>query len=162
MLEAGHLTNVEFDHFTAAWIPKTWHAKIQRVPAPAECRIWGRQWPIGGDCCLWTGANDGKRNGRVHGVCRDPETKEKVYIHRLALARHLGVSISALDNVDHICRNATCFNPYHLEDTAPKENTERGDGVLYQFKPKDGYGESTISEEDLAALASGHIGSYRR
>ncbi len=161
MLEAG-LENAVFDHLSAIWIPPSWHAKIVRVPAPVECRVWGRPWPVGGDCCLWTGANDGKKNGRVHGVCRDPETSIKVYIHRLALARHLGVQISTLDNVDHLCRNPTCFNPYHLEDIDGAENTRRGDGVLTQFKPQEQYGESTVTDEDLAALASGYNWSSRR
>lgn len=154
MLEAGHLEHAVFDHLTALWIPPSWHAKIIRVPAPAECRIYGRQWPVGGDCCLWTGANDGKPNGRVHGVCRDPETKRKVYVHRLAMARHLGVDIATLADVDHICRNSTCFNPYHLEDCGGLENHLRGDGVLTQFKRAEEY---QISDEDAAAL----LGDYK-
>lgn len=154
MLEAGHLEHAVFDHLSAPWIPEGWHGKIVRVAAPAECRVWGRPWPVGGDCCLWTGANDGKKNGRVHGVCRDPETMRKVYIHRLALARHLGVEIHSLDNVDHLCRNPTCFNPYHLEDIDGKQNTERGDGVLTQFKTAAQYEDERLADEAAADLAA--------
>lgn len=160
MLEERHLDDGFFDHLTAPWIKKSWHNRIQRVPAPVECRIWARKWPVGGDCCLWLGANDGKKNGRVHGKVKIE--KRRIYLHRYAFACHHGISIDLLDNVDHICRNSTCFNPYHLEDVTPKENTDRGDGVLYQFKPPEQYGESTITEDDIAALASGGFGGYRR
>lgn len=150
MLDAGHLAHVEFNHFTAPWIPKGWHTKIQRVSAPSECRIWGRTWPVGGDCCLWLGANDGKKNGRVHGVIKI--NGRKVYIHRHALAKFLGVDIDTFLHVDHICRNSTCFNPYHLEDTTPQINTHRGDAVLY--KPPSAYGSAPeLTDDEIAALA---------
>jgi len=156
MLEARRLDGTEiFDHLSAPWVRQSWHAKIVRVPAPPTCRIFGRPWPVGGDCCLWTGANDGKPNGRVHGKVKIG--KRRVYLHRYAFAQHHGVEIDGLDNIDHICRNSTCFNPYHLEDVNGLTNTERGDGVMTQFsefyQPKHNEDHKGLTAEDIAALA---------
>lgn len=35
--------------------------------------------------------------------------------------------------LDHLCRNRGCVNPYPVEPVTPKINTDRGNGKKYQF-----------------------------
>ena len=167
MLETGQLENGAapiFDPFTCAFILPVWHGRIQIVPAPEVSRVYGRTIE-GGPCCLWTGWS----NGKGHGAVRIKEDTWKrgdgrgrrVYLHRHSYEKHHGISLFPSQAVDHLCRNRPCFNPYHLECTSHLENHLRGDGVSTQFKPKDQYGESTVSDEDIAALASGLTGDYK-
>jgi len=156
MLEAGHLSGAKtFDPFTADFIRPGWHQKIIRAPAPLECRVYGREWPVGGDCCLWTGWS----NGKGHGIVR--VKMRRIYLHRYSFQKFFGVELSASQPVDHLCRNRPCFNPWHLEDTTHIENHARGDGVLTQYKPASAYGEAAeLTEEEIAALA-GDWKAYR-
>ena len=52
--------------------------------------------------------------------------------HRV-LYEYLYGAIGPLD-LDHLCRNRSCINPYHLEPVTHKENLRRGEGG---FKSKD-------------------------
>ena len=152
MLEHGQINGEVFDPVAAPWVPFAWLQRFKRVPAPEACRIWGRPWPVGGDCCIWTAGNDGKKSG-PHGKTR--WNGQVAYVHRIELSLHLGVDIATLEDGDHICRNSLCWNPYHLESVSRKENTDRGDGVNTQFKKLDNSNAppgNELSDEDIAAL----------
>ena len=45
--------------------------------------------------------------------------------HRLAYRAFVGPIPRGL-NLDHLCRNRNCINPYHLEAVTQKENCRRG------------------------------------
>ena len=47
------------------------------------------------------------------------------YQHRLAYERFIG-PIPLGYQIDHLCRNPSCFNPEHLEAVLPSENVRRG------------------------------------
>jgi hypothetical protein len=134
MLEDKKLENaLVFDPFTTPWILPSWHGRIVIAPVPLECRVWGRQWPVGGNCCLWTGWN----NNKGHGIVR--LKGKRIYLHRYSFASHHGVHWDSLDTIDHLCRNRPCFNPYHLEDQSQGVNYDRGDGVSWQYKKPEEY-----------------------
>jgi hypothetical protein len=38
--------------------------------------------------------------------------------------------------LDHLCRVPPCANPWHLEPVTVKVNTDRGHGVLHQFRKR--------------------------
>lgn len=127
-----------FDPFTAPFILPQWHGRIVQVPAPLECRVYGREWPAGGMCALWRGWS----NGKGHGIVRVKGRRR--YLHRYSYACFHGIEIDQLDIMDHLCRNRPCFNPYHLEDETYLENYRRGDGVNYQFKKAEEYTEPPL------------------
>lgn len=80
-------------------------------------------------CWIWLGADTGKGDGRSYG---------KIWWQKKWRSAHI-VSFELLVgpvppgmHLDHKCRCRLCINPYHLEPVTPKENTHRGDAVLYQ------------------------------
>lgn len=81
-----------------------------------------------GECWIVSGWDDGKGHKKIRwgGIC--------TFVHRVMLALHLEVEHHELDTVDHLCRQRACCKPTHLEDTTVKVNTDRGLGVLTQFR----------------------------
>ena len=61
---------------------------------------------------------------------------KRQYTHRLAY-EFSGQKLDSDLCLDHLCRNRKCCNPEHLEQVTQAVNTNRGDGVNYQYKPKD-------------------------
>lgn len=50
-----------------------------------------------------------------------------LYAHRVAYEELIG-SIPEGLQLDHLCRNRACINPWHLEPVTPVVNTRRGEG----------------------------------
>lgn len=76
-----------------------------------------RTW---GECWEWTAAkrSDGygafRSGGKLTGA------------HRLAYEQVIG-KIPIGKQIDHLCRNRVCVNPYHLQPVTQKENILRGE-----------------------------------
>jgi hypothetical protein len=72
-----------------------------------------------GECLVWTGARStaGYGQKRVNGKLE--------YVHRLAAQERFGPIPEGMQ-VDHLCRNRACYNPYHLEIVTCQENVRRG------------------------------------
>lgn len=69
--------------------------------------------------------------------------KKNIRVHRFALEQALGRPLKGI--VMHICDNPTCFNPAHLREGTPKENSL--DMVL---KERSAFGERQgLSKLDL-------------
>jgi hypothetical protein len=74
-----------------------------------------------GPCWIWTAATNGVgygvlgRGGRGAGL---------VYAHRFSYQIHRGAIPDGLE-LDHLCRNRGCVNPYHLEPVTRSENLRR-------------------------------------
>jgi hypothetical protein len=88
-----------------------------------EIRFFERVQPAEGlECWLWTGATDkdgygrfaiGKREHRAHRWCFE----------------HLRAPIPAGLTIDHLCRNTSCVNPWHLEPVPAEVNIKRRAGT---------------------------------
>ena len=79
--------------------------------------------PITG-CWFWMGWESGNGYGKVWF-----EGSAKM-AHRVVYELLVG-PIPADLVVDHRCRNRSCCNPTHLEPVTVRENTRRGEAVLF-------------------------------
>ena len=88
-----------------------------------EGRFWSKveKTPT---CWNWKAANTA---GRGYGTFNVGHGK-MVYAHRLAYEL-LREPIQGGLQIDHLCRNKLCVNPYHLEVVTARENLLRGFGV---------------------------------
>lgn len=79
-----------------------------------------RRTTLNGDgCMVWTGPIDTGGYGRawIGG--------KRVLTHRASYEMHRG-PIQDGKQIDHLCRNRPCMNPWHLEVVDPVTNTRRG------------------------------------
>lgn len=114
--------------------PKRWLAKTA---------CYDEYWFEGTPCLCWLGWSDGKGHGKfsLNG--------KGVYVHRHSYELEHKIALAPERVVDHRCRHRPCWNPLHLEDVTSKENTDRGLGKLYQFKPDDSYADAERSTREL-------------
>lgn len=94
------------------------HLHVGRVGAPAEERFFFKVVQDG-DCWRWVGALNRSGYGEfgAHG-------SHAVRAHRWAY-EYLRADIPAGLQLDHLCRNRWCVNPWHLEPVTPLVNTRR-------------------------------------
>lgn len=96
-----------------------------------DVRFWSKV-SENGDCWEWTGA--GTSSGASgHGqfiVKAGTKTKKRVLVgsHVYAYKTLIGNYACNLE-IDHLCRNPKCVNPFHLEPVTHRENLLRGNGV---------------------------------
>lgn len=76
--------------------------------------------PALGKCWSWTAAIDRQSYGRTVDV--DGTTQ---LAHRVSYRLVIGEIPNATPHLDHLCRNATCVNPDHLEPVTQAENNRR-------------------------------------
>lgn len=114
-------------------LPWTLASRIERRLAP----FWFRDrydWDRLADfmfepCYAFTGAwNSG--NG-YSNVSWEGKTKK---VHRLVAEFYYGVRLPRHVLVDHLCRNRWCCQPLHLEPVTTKENTKRGNAILFGMR----------------------------
>ena len=65
-------------------------------------------------CIEWSGAVSTEGYGKQGGR----------YVHRLAYEAMVGPIPDGLE-IDHVCRNKLCWNPWHLEAVTHQENNQR-------------------------------------
>lgn len=93
-----------------------------RIVGDDEARFWSKVDRRGPDeCWPWVApANKGYGRMRVGDG--------KVYAHRFAYELLVGPIPEGLQ-IDHLCRNRACCNPFHLEAVAPRVNVRRGESA---------------------------------
>lgn len=77
-------------------------------------------------CWLWLGAKNDKGYGQLCRTgARNGEPARLIYAHRVSYELMIGLIPEGLV-IDHLCRNASCVNPAHLEAVTFTENVRRG------------------------------------
>ncbi len=74
-----------------------------------------------GDCWLWTGEKI------TDGYARFYISGKRIRAHRFIYELLIGPIPAELE-LDHLCRNPLCVNPFHLEAVTHRVNTLRGKG----------------------------------
>ena len=73
-------------------------------------------------CHQWTGPTSG--SGRGGGYGRMSLNGQTVAVHLVAYTHYYGY-IPGNRQVDHLCNNRLCWNPFHLELVSHKTNQKR-------------------------------------
>jgi hypothetical protein len=107
-------------------------AKSPRIPLTLWDRfnsklLPGPPAPIGrpGDCWAWSRAHF-KKTGYAMFSIRGRNGKWRPTVaHRIAYELYIAEIPAGLD-IDHLCQNRRCVNPWHMEPVTRGENTRRG------------------------------------
>lgn len=75
-----------------------------------------------GDCWLWTGGKVGGGYGRFY------INAKRILAHRFIYELLIGPIPAELE-LDHLCRNRPCVNPFHLEAVTRRVNILRGETI---------------------------------
>lgn len=84
----------------------------------------GPEYTIDGGtgCWLWNHARDRKRG---YGYAVNPRTGKSDHAFRVIYERHRGQIPDGME-LDHLCRNHPCVNPWHMEIVTHAVNMRRG------------------------------------
>lgn len=103
-------------------------ATKKRKRIPLEERLWGKV-ELHDDCWIWTGAKTKSGYGNI-GTSYKPHSN--LCAHRAGYELLLEEVDPSLD-LDHLCRNAACCNPFHLEPVPHCINVSRGkNGTIFR------------------------------
>jgi len=83
-----------------------------------QAKVW-RELRTG--CWIWTASRDKHGYGRFVGTLA----------HCLAYQHYIGPVPAGLE-LDHLCRNRGCVNPWHLEPVTHLTNLQRGESWSFQ------------------------------
>lgn len=119
-----------------------------RPRRPVAERFWSKvRFASREECWFWEGA---LRAG--YGVFNVNRERRYEGAHRFAYEQMRGKTIPERRQIDHLCRNSVCVNPWHLEVVSPRENQMRGlNGRLKTHCP---YGHA-YKGENLGLLKDG-------
>lgn len=90
-------------------------------------RFWGKV-QVEGDCWVWQASKTKGGYGNFT-LCTNGK-KRWIMAHRWAYLSMIADIPDGLD-LDHLCRNRACVNPYHLDPVTRKVNLKRGKRRTY-------------------------------
>lgn len=117
--------------------------KFQLVPSPLPSKCW-----------QWTAALNWRGRPKFRGDGRD------VYAYRWVYEKMFGLIQPPLQ-LDHLCMNKACVNPWHLEKVTAKENTRRGNSPT-GVKSRQKYCKRGHPFSPSNTLIHGRIGNRRQ
>jgi hypothetical protein len=91
--------------------------ELPPYPRPAPGLLANGRLVVATGCIEWMRSRNSGGYGKVKRDGRD------VFVHRLALEAKLGRPIAEGMVARHTCDNPPCFNPHHLVEGTPRENT---------------------------------------
>ena len=112
------------DPYQLAW-RKAMFKGTPRQPRSTWCRFNEKLIPGPGDCWYWR-AGHFKKTGYAMFSIRGQDGKWRPTVaHRVAYELYIGEIPAGLD-LDHLCQNRGCVNPWHLEPVTRAVNLSRG------------------------------------
>jgi hypothetical protein len=97
------------------------------------------------DCLDWAGYISPEGYGSFTAIL------EEVQAHRISYTLTFG-PIPEGKEIDHLCRNRRCINPFHLEAVTRKINSRRGAKAKLSFESADAIRNSTAPTRDLMRI----------
>lgn len=102
---------------------------MKQVKLPEDVKFWRKVVIAESGCWEWIG---GKLRGYGQFTVLESPNKWRCFkAHRWAYEYCRGQIPEGLC-IDHLCRNRSCVNPWHMEVVTIKENTLRGYGITAQ------------------------------
>lgn len=100
------------------------HNSRLQQKSPVELRFWAKIGKVNTEqCWVWQAS----KYNRGYG-CFTITSHNQVSAHRYSYQLLRGPIPAGLE-LDHLCRNTSCVNPWHLEAVTHQVNMQRGDGV---------------------------------
>ena len=90
--------------------------KIERIPFSS--------------CWFWTGAMTSSGNYGCFALKDEKRGWYRTSAHRVSFVHWRGAIPNGL-HLDHLCRQPSCVNPFHLDPVTNRENSRRGNAGLY-------------------------------
>lgn len=92
-------------------------------PGKQQAKLLGRKVVDDNGCWNWPGQKTPLGYGQMRV---GPPAGRREYVHRISHRLFVGPIPDGYD-VDHLCRNTSCYNPEHLEAVPHRTNVLRGE-----------------------------------
>jgi hypothetical protein len=113
--------------------PETLRNNGSGTPVALEVRLLRRRILASNGCWEWNGTKTPRGYGNITVGSWTDGTRRVRKVHAVAYETWIGPVPDGME-LDHICRNTSCFNPEHLEPVAHRVNIRRAFPMGGTFK----------------------------